>query len=112
MLRDVRFDNVILRRYIAFHWMASGYMEQAELGCWRNILHFRCLLKDKCYGDNNFQNFRLGTYDVAYTVGKLNFQPYIWRYTSRNDTFEYGCPLSGLHMYLSYLVKLCNHVYG
>ena len=51
-------------------------------------------------GDNYFQNFNLGRYNVAYTVGNLvlrrhacsalkrDFQPYIQLYTSPNENFE------------------------
>ena len=61
--------------------------------------------------DNNIQNFHLGKYIVGYTVGnhvlrlhlsvavKLNFGPYIRRYTSPNDIF-------GLNIF--YLI---NHFY-
>ena len=50
--------------------------------------------------------FSLGRYIVGLTFGnhilqqrfcfavKLNFQPYIWRYTSPNENFEYSYPLS------------------
>ena len=58
--------------------------------------------------DNHTQNFHLGRYIVGYTFGnhvlrlrlrvtvKLNFRPYIRRYTSQNETFEYGNPLNVL----------------
>ena len=52
-------------------------------------------------GDNCTQNFHLGRYIVGYTVGNLvlrrrargavkrDFRPYIRRYTSLNENFEY-----------------------
>ena len=57
-------------------------------------------------GDNRIQNFHLGRYIVGYTVGNLvlrrrisgavkrDFRPYIRRYTSPNENFEYGYPHS------------------
>ena len=45
-------------------------------------------------GDNCIQNFHLGRYIVGYTVGNLVFRTYIRRYTSPNETFEYGYPHS------------------
>ena len=59
-------------------------------------------------GDNHIQNFHLGMYIVGYTFGnhvlrlrsrvvlKLNFRPYIRRYTSPNEKFEYSYPLINL----------------
>ena len=60
-----------------------------------------------CYlGDNCIQNFHLGRYIVGYTVANLvlrrrasgavkrDFRTYIRRYTSPNEFFEYGYPLS------------------
>ena len=45
-------------------------------------------------GDNCIQIFHLGRYIVGYTVGsgavKHDFRPYIRRYTSPNENFEYG----------------------
>ena len=57
-------------------------------------------------GDNCIQNLHLGRYIVGYPFGnhvlrlrlrvalKLNFRPYIRRYTSPNVNFEYGNPHS------------------
>ena len=57
-------------------------------------------------GDNCIQIFHLGRYIVGYTVGnfvlrrrvsgavKRNFRPYIRRYTSPNEKFEYSYPHS------------------
>ena len=54
------------------------------------------------------QNFHLGRYIVGYTVGnfvlrrrvsgavKHDFRPYIRRYTSPNENFEYGYPHSNV----------------
>ena len=59
-------------------------------------------------GDNCIQNFHLGRYIVVYTVGnfvlrrrvsvavKHDFRPYIRRYTSPNENFEYGYPHSNV----------------
>ena len=56
--------------------------------------------------DNHIQNFHLGRYIVGYTFGnhvlrlrvrvavKQNFRPYIRRYTSPNENFEYSYPLN------------------
>ena len=56
-------------------------------------------------GNNHIQNFHLGRIIVGYTFGnhvlrlplrvavKLNFRPYIRRYTSPNENFEYSYPL-------------------
>ena len=60
-------------------------------------------------GDNGIQNFHLGRYIVGYTVGnlvlrvavKLNFRPYIRRYTSPNENFEYGYPHSNALLFFS-----------
>ena len=55
-------------------------------------------------GDNRIQIFHLGRYIVRYTVGnfvcvavKHDFRPYIRRYTSPNENFEYGYPHSNVH---------------
>ena len=57
-------------------------------------------------GEKHIQNFHLGSYIVGYTFGnyvlrlrsrvsvKLNFRPYIRRYISQNEHFEYSYPLS------------------
>ena len=57
-------------------------------------------------GDNCVQIFHLGRYIIEYRVGNLvilqqmsgdvkqDFQMYIQRYTSSNEKFEYGYPLS------------------
>ena len=70
-------------------------------------------------GDNNIQNFHLGRYIVKYTFGnhvlrlrsrvaiKLNFRPYIRRYTSPNENFEHSYPL--IHCLL--LFPLCCGVF-
>ena len=70
-----------------------------------------------CYsGDNCIQNFHLCRYIVGYTVGNLflrqrasgavkhDFRPYIRRYTSPNENFEYGYPHSHeiLQFYLNF----------
>ena len=59
-------------------------------------------------GDNCIQIFHLGRYIVGYTVGnfvlrrrvrgavKHDFRPYIRRYTSPNENFEYGYPHSNV----------------
>ena len=59
-------------------------------------------------GDNCIQMFHLGRYIVGYTVGnfvlrrrvsgavKHDFRPYIRRYTSPNEKFEYGYPHSNV----------------
>ena len=79
----------------------------------RNMVHFNCLIEGKILivhenavnGDNHIQNFHLGRYIAGYTFGnhvlrlricvavKLNFRPYIRRYTSPNENFEYSYPL-------------------
>ena len=63
-------------------------------------------------GDNHIQNFHLGRYIVGYTLGnhvlrlhsrvavKQNFRPYIRRYTSPNENFEYSYPLLNYHIFL------------
>ena len=89
---------------------------QAVLCSWRrwtyrrNKVHFHCLFQGKMLivhknGDSHIQNFHLGRYIVGYTFGnhvlrlrlrvavKLNFRPYIRRYTSPNANFEYSYPL-------------------
>ena len=65
-------------------------------------------LKSQKLGDNCIQNFHLGRYIVGYTVGnfvlrrrvsgavKHDFQPYIRRYTSPHENFEYGYPHSNV----------------
>ena len=97
------------RHYATFHWLtseymqlASGFMQLAAAGPRRNIVHFHCLFEGKMLamyynGDNHIQHFHLGRYIVRYTFGnhflrlrlrvavKLNFRPYIQRYTSQND---------------------------
>ena len=77
----------------------------------RNKVHFRCHFEGKILivhknVDNHIQNFHLGRYIVGYTFGnhvlrlrlrvavKLNFRPYIRRYTSPNENFEYSYPLT------------------
>ena len=60
------------------------------------------MLKSTYYGDNHIPICHLGRYIVGYTFGnyvlrladaKQNFRPYIRRYTSPNDKFEYSYPL-------------------
>ena len=46
-------------------------------------------------GDNHIQNFYLGRYIVAV---KLNFRPYMRRYTSPNENFEYSYPLNEFNL--------------
>ena len=77
----------------------------------RNKVHFHCLFEGKILivhlnEKNHIQNFHLGRYIVGYTFGnhvlrlrllvavKLNFRPYIRRYTSPNENFEYSYPLN------------------
>ena len=61
-----------------------------------------------------------GRYVVVYTVGnyvlrlrwrvavkKLKFRPYIRRYTSPNDKFQYSYPLS----FLLYIAEFSKHVF-
>ena len=67
----------------------------------RHVQENRCQL-----GDNHIQNSHLGRYIVGYTVGNLvlrrrvsgavkrDFRTYIRRYTSPNESFEYGYPNS------------------
>ena len=67
-------------------------------------------------GEKCIQNFHLWRYIVGYTVGNLvllrrtsggvkpNFWPYIRRYTSRNEYFEYGYPHS--NAFLQFRLKL------
>ena len=57
-------------------------------------------------GDNRIQSFHLGRYIVGYTFGNLvlrvctsgalkhDFRPYIQRYISPNENFEYSYPHS------------------
>ena len=67
-------------------------------------------------GDNYIQMFHLGRYIIGYTVGNLvlrrhtsgavkrDFLPYIQRYTSPNENFEYGYPHS--NALLQFLLNL------
>ena len=68
---------------------------------------FKCVIYCiRDFGDNCIQNFHLGRYIVGYTVGNLfllrrvrgavkcDFRTYIRQYTSLNENFEYGYPLS------------------
>ena len=73
-----------------------------------------------CLGDNCIKNFHLGRYNVGYMVGNLvlrrrlsgdvkrDFPPYIRRYTSPNENFEYGYPHSNapLNFSLKKTVKM------
>ena len=82
----------------------------------RRYVFFKCL----DLGDICIQNFHLGRYIVGYTVGNLvlrrrvsgaikrDFQTYIRRYTSPNETFEYGYPLNNalLTVFLKKTVKM------
>ena len=105
-------------RNVAFLWLtseyiqlASGFMQLAAAGRKRNIAHFHCLFEGNMLivhlnGDNHIQNFHLWRYIVGYTFGnhvlrlrlrvavKLSFRPYIRRYTSLNENFEYSYPLN------------------
>ena len=74
------------------------------------FLQSHCRLRYKAkilyLGDNCIQIFHLGSYIVGYGVGnfvlqrrvsgavKHDFRPYIQRYTSPNENFEYGYPHS------------------
>ena len=65
-----------------------------------------CMKRPEYLVGNCIQNFHLGRYIVGYTVGylvlrrrasgavKLNFRPYIRRYTCPSENFEYGYPHS------------------
>ena len=67
-------------------------------------------------GDNHIQNFHLGRYIVGYTGGNLvlqgresgdikgDFRPYIQRYTSPNENFEYVYPNS--NAFLQFLSQI------
>ena len=58
--------------------------------------------------DNHIQNFHFGMYIIGYTFEnhvlrlqirvaiKLNFRPYIRRYTSPKEIFEYSYPLNDI----------------
>ena len=89
--------------------LASGVMQLAAAVRRRNIVHFNCLFEEKMLtahknGDNHIQNFHLGRYIVGYTFGnhvlrlrlhisvKLNFRPYIRRYTSPNENLNTVIP--------------------
>ena len=66
---------------------------------------FTSVCESKQLGDNCIQNFHLRKYIVGYTVGNLviqrrlsravkrDFRPFIRRYTSPNENFEYGYKL-------------------
>ena len=68
-----------------------------------NLMHF-AFSKFIKLGDNCIQNFHLGSNTVSYTLGNLvlrscvsgavkrDLRPYIRRYTSPNENFEYGYP--------------------
>ena len=104
---------------------------QAVLCSWRrwtyrrNKVHFHCLFEGKTIiviynGDNHIQIFHLGRYIVGYTFGnyvlqlrlrvavKLNFRPYIRRYTSPNENFEYSYPLNDTRRYRWLLLALSH----
>ena len=75
-------------------------------------------------GDNCIQIFHLGRFIVGYTVGnfvlrrrvsgavKYDFRPYIRRYTSPNEKFEYGYPHSNvlLNFYISKTLYFVQNV--
>ena len=64
------------------------------------------------------ENFLMGRYIVGYTFGnpvlrlrlcgavKLNFLPFIRRYTFSNEKFKYSYPLSGLSILLHGVISL------
>ena len=103
-------------RNVAFHWLISEYMQLASGFRWtyrRNKVHFRCLFEGKMLivhwnGDNHIQNVHLGRYIAGYTFGnhvlrlclrvavKLNFRPYIRRYTSPKENFKYSYLLNNI----------------
>ena len=71
-------------------------------------------------GNNCIQNFHLGRYIVGYTVEnsvlrrcacrglKRDFRPYILRYTSPNENFEYGYPHSNALLQFRLKLELCK----
>ena len=71
-------------------------------------------------GDNNIQIFYLRRYIVGYTCGnqvlwllshvavKLNFPPYIRRYTSPNENFEYSYPLKLMQFCTDFIFLKCT----
>ena len=71
-------------------------------------------------GDNCTQHFHLGRYIVGYTVRNLvlrrrtsravkcDFQTYIRRYTSPNESFEYGYPLSNALLQFDLKLECCK----
>ena len=77
-------------------------------------------LRDVKLGDNCIQNFHLGRYIVGYTVGNLvlrrrasgavkrDFRPYIRRYTSPNENFEYGYPHSNALLQFDLKLERCK----
>ena len=90
----LKLDQLQLLRSILLHVTKT-------LTCF--IYKYRSVTK---LGDNCIQIFHLGRYIVGYTVGnfvlrrrvsgavKHDFRPYIRRYTSPNENFEYGYPHS------------------
>ena len=79
---------------------------------------FHCVVLE--LGDNCIQNFHLRRYIVGYTVGNLvlrqrvsgavkrDFQTYIRLYTSPNENFEYGYPLSNALLQFRLNFELCK----
>ena len=67
-----------------------------------------------------FKIFHLGRYIVGYTFGnhvlrlrlrvavKLNFRPFIRRYTSPNEKFEYSYPLTLYHLAVGVRIMIGN----
>ena len=71
-------------------------------------------------GDNSIQNVHLARYIVGYTVGNLDlrrcasgavnhdFRTFIRRYTSPNETFEYGYPDSNALLLFRLKLERCE----
>ena len=71
-------------------------------------------------GDKCIQNFHLWRYIVGYTVSNLvlgrhvsgavkrDFRPYIRRYTSPNENFEYGYPHSNALLQFDLKLQRCK----
>ena len=89
--------------------LPSGFMQLAVAGRRRNKIHFHCLLEGKMlirirmgitilkilFGEVNSRIYvRKSRFTALLTHRrKLNFRPYVGRYTSPNENFEYSYPL-------------------
>ena len=108
-LNEVLALFVLVTRWLKFDCIKFWYSACFQIDtCFHNVKHSEIGPLSIYLGDNCIQIFHLGRYIVGYTVGnfvlrrrvsgavKHDFRPYIRRYTTPNEKFEYCYPHSNV----------------